>query len=205
MFFQKLKKLFLDPVRFFKEASKEKDYWTVLKFFVVTYLVAMLIQVLVSIPTLLSLPGLAIWVSFLTAIFVGVVYAFVGPFIISGIMHLGILIVGGRKGFFNTFKAATYGTLVVVGYGLVTSIITNLFLLLDLYGTAANIFIFFPILIGSIHMLITQSIGVSMFHLISRTRTFFGIILVPMVLFILWVILGIIFAAGLFGPVGFNG
>ena len=205
MCFQKLKKLFVDPVKFFKDVSKEKDYWTVLKFFAVVYIAALLIQILVSIPTLLSLQRLAIWMSLLTAIFFGVVYAFVGPFIISGIMHLGILIAGGRKGFFNTFKAATYGTLVVVGYGLVTSIITNAFLLLAFYGIVANVFIFLPIIIGSIHMLITQLIGVSIYHSISRTRAFFGIILIPMVLFILWVILGIIFAAGLFGPVGFNG
>lgn len=202
MFFQKLKKLFIGPTKFFKDASKEKDYWTVLKFFVVVYATATLIQILVSIPIYLSLPEFNILTHGLTAILVGAIYAFVGPFIVSAIMHLGILIVSGRKSFFNTFKTATYGTLVIIGYGLITSIVTIIFFLLDIYNAVANVIIILPLLTGVVHMLITQSIGASMYHSISRIRAFFGIILIPLILTIILLVMMIWFVGTTFLQVG---
>ena len=204
MCFQKLKKLFVDPVRFFKDVSKEKDYWTVLKFFVVTYLAATLIQILASILIYYGAPDFNLLDFILRILLFSVGYAFLGPFIVSAIAHLGILIVGGKKGFFNTFKALTYGILVVVGYGLISLIVSAIIVVsnVSISLVLASIIVWIILLTGSIHMLITQSIGVSAYHSISRIRAFFGIILIPILLIILFVVLGILSIMGLFGQAG---
>ena len=200
MCFQKLKKLFIDPVKFFKDVSKEKDYWTVLKFFVVTYLAATLIQVLVSIPIYYGAPEFNLLEFILRTLLFSVGYAFLGPFIVGAVAHLGILILGGKKGFFNTFKALTYGTLVVVSYGMVSLIISGIIVVsgIGVSMALANSIILIILLTGSVHMLITQSIGVSTYHSISRIKAFLGIIFIPIILFIILIVLGIIFTVGLF-------
>ena len=184
MCFKKLKNLFSDPSKFFKDVSKEKDYWTVLKFFVVVYIVALIFNLLASIPIYYGTP--VFMASILIGLLLGIIAAFAGPFIGSFFTHLGVLIVGGRKGFFNTFKAITYGTLVVVGYGVLSSIISLLLFLLKLDGESASIMLMSVIsIIGVVHMLVTSTIGVNMYHSISRWKAFFGIILIPLVILII--------------------
>mgnify|MGYP001587401973 CR=1 FL=1 len=195
MCFQKIKTLLVNPAKFFKDVSKEKGYWTVLKFYVPVYLAALVIQILASIPIYYGTPLFK--VSILTGL-LGIIAAFVGPFIGTFFVNLGVLIVGGRKGFFNTFKAVTYGTLVVVGYGVLSSIISLLLFLMKLEGNPASVMLMTVIsIIGVGHMLIASSIGVSIYHSISRIKAFFGIILVPLVILVLLVIIGVTFFAGL--------
>ncbi|MBI2507551.1 YIP1 family protein [Candidatus Woesearchaeota archaeon] len=184
MRFQKLKTLFADPVKFFKDISKEKSYWTVLKPYVLVYLAALIIQLLASIPIYYGTP--VFMLSILTGLLVGIAGAFATPFIGSFFTHLGIFIVGGRKGFFNTFKALTYGTLVVVVYGVLSSIISLLLFLLKVERESGSISLMAVIsIVGVMHMLVTSAIGVSMYHSISRWKAFFGIILIPLILLVI--------------------
>lgn len=187
MCFQKLKALFAEPSKFFKEVSKEKKYWTVLKFFVMIYLAALVIQILASIPVTYGTP--IFLYSTLITLFVGIFAAFVSPFVGSTLSHLGIMILGGKKGFFNTFKAVTYGNLIIVGYGILSSLISLILFLLKIEGNPASVILMSLITIaGVVHMLITSSIGVSMYHSISKVRAFFGIVLIPLILIIISVI-----------------
>ena len=191
MCFKKLKSLFSDPAKFFKDVGKEKDYWTVLKFFVVVYIVAVIIQILVSFPVNLKLPEFVEHLNFaLTGLLYGVVSAFIVPFIVTALSHLGILLFGGRKGFFNTFKAVTYGMIIIIGYSVISSIITMIIFLLSpgstiTLGYVANIIS----LIGLTHMLVVETVGVSIVHSISKTKAFFGVILVPLVLILILTLL----------------
>ena len=76
--------------------------------------------------------------------------------------------------------------LVVVGYGVLSSIISLLLFLLKLDGESASIMLMSVIsIIGVVHMLVTSTIGVNMYHSISRWKAFFGIILIPLVILII--------------------
>lgn len=202
MCFKKLKKLFVDPAKFFKEVSKEKGYWTILKFFVAVYLAATVIQILASIPLNLKLVEIGILSSSLTILLMSVVAAFISPFVASALSHLGVMLFGGKKGFFNTFKPITYSLIIVAGYGIVASIIILIVFLLNPENPGNIIFTEritnFISIIGMVHTLIAETIGVSMYHSISRGRALFGIILVPLVLLVLLVAIGVTFLAGLF-------
>lgn len=199
MCFDKLKELFVDPSKFFKDVSKEKSYWNVLKLFVVVYIVATIIQILVSIPVNLKTLGNQFLPFILTALISGIIFAFAIPFIVGILSHLGILLVGGKKGFFNTFKAITYGTIVIVGYGIISSVAESLILLFSSNVAISNFVIGVISLIGVVHMLIVQSVGVSIFHSISRGKSFFGIILIPLIIFIMMIAMGSIFITQIIG------
>ena len=191
MCFKKLKSLFSDPSKFFKDVGKEKDYWTVLKFFVVVYIVAAIIQILVLLPVNLELPEFVGPLNFiLIGLLAAVILAFISPFIGSFLSHLGILLFGGREGFFNTFKAISYSMIILIGYNLVSSIIVSAILLLNPDKLTAsnhvgNIFSS----IGWAHVVVVGTIGVSMYHSISKAKAFFGIILVPLVLILILTLL----------------
>jgi len=191
MYFQKLKKIFLDPSKFFKDVSKEKGYWNVLKVFVTIYVAALIIQVGVGAIINRSLLG-SQFVSFIfTTLIAGIVAAFVVPFIGGGIAHLGILIIGGRKGFFNTFKPVTYGGLVMIIYGVVSSIISGVALLIS-PGSAPIIGVIVGgvSVIGIIHTLVVQTMGVSKSQSLSTGKAFFGLILIPLIMVILLLAIG---------------
>jgi len=191
MYFDRIKRLLTDPAKFFKDASKEKGYWEVLRFFVVVYVFATIIQLIVSIPLNKNLFGSQLFAYLLSSLVVSIIYAFIGPFIASVIAHLGILILVRGKSFFSTFKAITYGMIVIVGYGVLASIIASIMYLaspnsINLPGFIVNLIT----IIGVVHMLIVEAVGVSRHHSITKGKAFFGIILVPLIILIIFIAMG---------------
>lgn len=193
MYFEKLKNLISSPTKFYKDVAKEKDYWTVLKFFAVVYIIAWIVQILISIPINRDIPQIRTIILLIAAL-VGIIGAFVGPFIVGVFTHLGVLVFGGRMGFFNTFKASTYGIIVIFFYGILSSITKLIFLANPPISTFVSGLVS---IIGVIHMLTVQSIGVSMYHSISKARAFCGVILIPLILSVIIFALGLWFLQGL--------
>jgi hypothetical protein len=145
--------------------------------------------------------------------FISISFAFAIPFIIAGLSHLGLLIFGARKGFLNTFKPVAYSGMIYVIYGLMTAVLSSIAYLLypsglaDAKSSGLSYLSSAPIpaaflgslvivvtFAGWIHFIAVDTIGVARFHGISKTRAFFGIIIVP--LFILTIV-GLL-AGGLF-------
>ncbi|MBI4440146.1 YIP1 family protein [Candidatus Woesearchaeota archaeon] len=203
----KLNNLFFHPAAFFKSVEKEKDYWPILMFFFVFSVIATLIQLVAPSPYLSqdNVPSFLIIFGFFFSIF----WSFVYPFIASGIIHLGVLIFGGRNGFFNTFKPITYVQVIGIFYALLSTLILSILNTfwpiavtpedpLSVFTTpvfssrlALALLISF---ISMVHQLVAATLGISKFQGFSRARAFVAVVLMPAILLIL---LGMIIGAAI--------
>ena len=218
-YFQKTKHLFLNTSTFFNtvKVKNEKSYFQILKFFVIIYIIYQLISAVLLVPAIRmmsqtpAMENLGL-LSILGIIF-GIIFAFILPFISAILTHIGVLIVGGRQGLFNTFKPVTYALVISVVYNIFSSIAS--FFLNFIYPIDTNIlqktmfsFHDFPIphiVLGAvigissfIHTIYAEVIGISKFQKMSKLRAFFGVILIPLAIilfiaFLLIVVFGLSF------------
>ena len=122
--------------------------------------------------------------------------AFLIPFVRAGIAHLGLIIFGARKGFLPTFKAMSYGGIVMLLYGMALSILQGLFyyfhpLILEPSDMTLAFWMFLLrivvlSLVGLLHTLVVEIIAINRLQGISKPRAFLGIIFMPFILFILF-------------------
>jgi len=207
---QTISNIFFRPTEFFESVQDETSYTRPWLFFSIGYMIMLFISLAFSIPILLRTPdiGPLLIIFQVFSLFLGIGFAFALPFISSGIAHLGLLIFGAKQGYYNTFKAISYSGIVYVIYGIITSIISgyiNLnftselndpsqfldFLTSGKFGPVIILIVIIIVitLISWIHVLIVTTIGVAKFQQISRARAFFGIIIVPVIIFIFVVML----------------
>ncbi|MFH1710947.1 MAG: YIP1 family protein [Nanoarchaeota archaeon] len=202
-----LKKLFFHPKQFFKSVEKDKDYSKIMFFYVKIIIISSIIGIIASAIILgiqNSLTFLGI-VGLITNSIVSIGLAFLVPFVIAGIVHLGVLIFRGKQGYYNTYKPIAYSLAIVAVYSIISTIVsailsiinpvnnlstTDPLLLLQNPNVIAVMAVTFTILIISlIHSLIVQVIGISKFQKISRLKAFAAIILVTLVLVIIVVLI----------------
>lgn len=202
-FWEKWGMTFSSPTELFKKVSSEKGYWNLLVYYGVFFLLYMLLYwVFFNLsPEMNELyyGGVGsqafMWVfSLIIFVVVGVIAALIGPFIGAGLSHLGVMWLGGKQGYYNTFKPLIYGGVLSMSYSLVVMVLNILGVLLGPIG----IIIFsligaFVSLGGGIHALYVQSTGVAMYHKIGKWRAFFGIILIPLILVVVIFFLALIF------------
>lgn len=186
--------LFFRPKLFIKTIEKENSYLPILLFYGIPYVLISLISNLFS--------GDAFTI--ITSFIFDCLIIFVGSFVSAGIIHLGVKILGGKKGYFNTFKPDVYSSAVFLPYYLVLSLL--------LIGAGLNtngenidpneigkylwaIAIMVPVLlIGIIHSAYVAVIGISRFQKISKTRAFLAAIIFPVLYFLIIMIIIIILA-----------
>ncbi len=210
-YFEKLFRVFARPRHFFKEVEKEFRITNVLLPFAVVFLIVEFISMVLQIPQVAASynSSLAIGLYYFFMILIVVAAAFAGPFISAGITHLGVMILGGKQGFFNTFKPVTYGSMVGFFYSLVISIVSAVFFAVfpsqftslnsafTFIGVLAPYFIIlFVLVIASvIHSLYVQTVGLAMFQRFSPGRAFLSLLIIPVLLFFAFIIMVGIFAA----------
>ena len=200
---QKLTNLFFHPSKFFKSVEKEKDYWPILLYLLTVNSIVVLIAAIVLVisfytgslakdlpsQVILISPIIILIITFVFLAFAVVFGSLAGPFISSGINHLGVMIFGGKNGFFNTFKPTTYAMGISSLYGIISFVIFSISGLISplssIIGTILNIVI---IIIGAIHAIYAQVIGISKFQNMSGGRAFLGIIIISLILFVLLII-----------------
>ncbi len=212
---QKLKTLFLSPSSFFQTVVKESKYSPILFYFVIIYIIGEVIRLIAGIPITLKVPdrALSIFMSIGGLIF-SVGFAFAIPFIGAGINHLGVMIVGGKNKFFNTFKPSTYAMVISVVYGVAAAV---LYLILDFInpidyaaleaGTMTwqnipffNIVVMIIIAVVSfIHVLYAEVVGISKFQNMSKGKALLAVLIIPLILFV------VIFGLGLIGAIAYFG
>lgn len=120
------KMLFLHPTQFFNSVSGVSGYLHVLKFFAVFIIISSLLGLVPSF-MLGAVDAFTLGWTVLSILLT----VFVSPFIGAAIVHLGVLICGGKQGFFNTFKADTYGGIVFILYGMLMTILSIAFYALN--------------------------------------------------------------------------
>ncbi len=201
-YLKKFTTLFFRPSAFFTSVAEEKTYWPVLLYVAAALAITNLVSTALGFPALLRSSGgviAAIAFSF-AGIFGGIVLAFVLPFIAAAIVHLGVLAVRGRQGFFNTFKPMAYSLLIAAWYNVVSAVLSLLldvvfpinYTALDEADTLIKIVTAVPLphwILGSIllfaylaHSLYFQVAGVSFFQKLSALRAFAAVVAVPLVL-----------------------
>jgi len=189
-YFSKLANLFFHPNDFLKSIDKEKDYQPIMFFYVKTFIIVGIIGLLTSMLVLSDLFSLT---SGLFNLVTGIIFSFALPFVYGGVIHLGVLIFGGKQAYFNTYKAVTYGSVIGLLYNLLISplggflslqtLSTQNFVLL--LSSPAFIFLIALFLVQLVHSLYFFTIGLSKFQKISKARAFLSAIIVPAVLIIL--------------------
>lgn len=201
-YFHKLGLLIRSPSTFFKTVEKEKNYMTMLLPYAVIFIVVGLFGMLTSLPSLAQEPGMTAVVLVFAAIvsfLLLVGFAFAMPFISAAFAHLGVLVFGGKEGFFNTFKPVVYGSVIGLLYGLLSSLLQ--LILSPLFPIPANpqtpqeVFraLLNPVLwtslfigfVSLVHVLIVQTRGLAKFQKMGYGRAFLSLIFVPLVLIVL--------------------
>ncbi|MBU0953305.1 MAG: YIP1 family protein [Nanoarchaeota archaeon] len=180
-FLDRVKMVLFDPHRFFKTVDKEKGVEPAFKYIAMVALVPFiifLVAAVVFLPFVTSFltmmnPQMAFLTPFLTGfgvVFIIGFYVFylISTFISAFIMHIFVLIGGGKQKYIATYKAAVYGT------------------------TPGVLLLWIPIInfIAGLWSWYLQIVGIATLHRVSMLRAF-GITLIPIA------ILGVLFLLGL--------
>jgi hypothetical protein len=201
----KLEKILFHPKSFFNSIESEKKYSDIMFFYVKVSLILIIISLILTIVTLAIKTPSDLLIGTANAVFNSVFnfgVSFIYPFILASIVHLGVLILKGKQKYFNTYKIMTYSATIAIVYSALAQIITwamtlvtstNLnaapeTLLLDPSFIAIMLVYIVIMIIASVHMLYTGTLGLSKYQKISKTRAFFSIVLIPLIAFILFMI-----------------
>lgn len=202
----KLKFLLLNTKGFFKSIEKEKDYWSILKFYVILVISVQVVSFLINIPLYFNNS------KFLSLTVVGfatnTILAFVTPFVVSAVFHLGVLLFKAPNGYFNTFKPTIYGMAIFTAYGFLSSIVIgviswfsppNLDLILQgagqqIYSLPATIAASVIGAVAIAHSLYGLIKGLSYFQKLSVGKSLVVIIIIP---FVIIFVIGLIFGTGI--------
>lgn len=207
-----LNNLFFHPKRFFKSVEGDKNYSKAMFFYVKVVIITTIINFILTIVILAAQKQLTIppilYNILISIINIGI--AFLIPFILTAITHLGVLIFRGKQKYFNTYKAVAYTPAIVLIYSLLSTIIyviVNFIHPITLADTsqmtaeaAVQIFqdksflslmVFTTVLLFAslIHSLLIQVIGISKFQKMSKLRAFLSAVIIPLILFIVYIII----------------
>ena len=195
-YFSQLSNLFLHTGNFFNKVEKEKGYKKILFFYIIIASIVIAVNFIFSVIIALANSNSHLIIdSFISAVF-GVGAAFAFPFIGSAIVHVGVLVFGGKKGYFNTFKPITYASALGQIYNLIVIFISFLFFVSGFNFTnpaltSSSKLIFFALLIliiylaWLVHVIYAQIIGIAKFQKITKLRAFLSIIFIPLIIIII--------------------
>ncbi|MBT4824953.1 hypothetical protein HN695_01740 [Candidatus Woesearchaeota archaeon] len=184
-----LKSLFLHPSEFLEQ---EKDlsyrsivlryFWFVLAIQIVLFITGFYGYAKSGLEILIIAP--------IAALLVYVIPALIMPFFSGAITHLGVLIIGNREGFYNTFKPVAYSmfikTLYMSALALIFQIL-NIFMPLPASASDSGMGIYFAfaivfIIAGLIHSFYIRILGIMKYHKMSWWKAFFSALVGPVLL-----------------------
>ena len=201
---KKIKLLFLDPVNFFKLIQNEKKYFPILIFSVLGFLILDVIDIALKLTKVnygaIGLKAYFVILIYIFGLIFSILISFIIPFITAGISHLGVMLLKGSKGFLETFKAVTFGTIVFIPYWMASLIVLsfapltkslyfNYLMLLNPYA----LFGITSFIIGLIHSTYVEVIGISQYHKISKLKALVAILVIPIIIILILVTIGILF------------
>jgi len=219
---KRLESLLFKPDKFISSIEKEKDYSKPLFFYIKIAVFSIILEIVLSLAILAVRKTLdSSAVNLLSSAIFSLVLAFALPFLLALIVHLGVLILRGKQGFFNTYKPIAYSLPITASYGILSLIIITILAVtipasspllsgdpsnLDITQIFANKGFLISMIISLgisiisiIHSLYFQVKALSNFQKISKLRAFFSIILIPLVLLII-IVLIILLAAVTYTP-----
>lgn len=202
-FYNKLGRLFFHPKKFFDEVEKEKSYSGIIFFYVKVSLVLIVVQLLTNVATLLITSGSELVIGIFNSIISSLInlgLAFFVPFIYAVVIHLGVLIFKGKKGFFNTYKPIAYTLSIQSIYSLIALVIVWPIAMINASSISSlpieeslwqnsgfvTVMVLYGLitLISIINLFYTGTIGISKLQKISKLRAFLAIIVMCIIVLI---------------------
>lgn len=192
-FFVKLKGLMFSPG---KILSQKEDWVDVLRFYFIVFFSYLIIGNLISLYY-----GNLNWAGFVLSFITSVIFTFLIVFLVTAIAHLGVMILRGKKGFFETFKPVTYALTIVGVYMFISLIIALIIpfnalsqesleyaqqiqdpelvnqILVDFFMQPGAIVSLILGILSLIHFLVFSIAGISKHQNISKVKSTFAIIL----------------------------
>lgn len=183
-FFRTWKEIIFNPTNFFEKLPKKIKYKEPSLFYVklqllisllALFFVVLFVGLIASVGIIFNNPslsfglgGLSIWAVFLIALFAipfTLLFSWLILFLATGLVHLFVLLFGGRQGYVETFKTLAYSSAPMIG-------------------------VFVPFLgwFAYIYCIVLQGIGIHKRHKLSLTRSL-GVILLPVFIIFLLLIL----------------
>jgi len=204
-YFSRLGHLFSHPKKFLDSAAGEKKYSKILFFYVFIAVIAIVFDAVLAFIRAYYNPGdmtLAANLGFIAlSVLFSIGLAFVSPFVISFIIHLGVLVFGGKKGYFNTFKPITYSAAIseiyqvflvilgVIAFFTVGDLVFNGITAVSPGLLAVTVLYFLVLVISLIHVLYAEIIGISKFQAMPKGKAFLSIVFVPVIILVLGMII----------------
>ncbi len=207
-FVEMLKQLYLKPTEFFKQRTNEKDYLDIfLKYIIFIAIIKGLLFIIGIYGDILE--GAYVVLFSLILAILSIVLSFLVPFITSGIIHIGVVLFGGKGEFIDTFKTATYSLILVGVYSFAASVLFEIISLLipipvfseDLSAMTPHLIVSGIVLfIGLVHMIWTLVIGLNITQSMTKTKSLFAILIIPAVIFVTMLLFGLILGIFLVTP-----
>ncbi|MFP4423922.1 MAG: Yip1 family protein [Candidatus Woesearchaeota archaeon] len=192
----KYKDLLSNPDRFFGSVKKDRSILRPFLFYAVVMGIFYLTSLVTSLIGQAIFAGLAggqpIRMIVMTIIsgFVGFMIALISIFIGAGILHLFILMLGGKGDYVQTFKLSCYA---VVPFLFLAGL--TLFTIISLLG---QILLVLGLIAAIIIQLILEVKGARVLHDMSTGNAVIAIVLIPLALgFILFILIAVLFILGL--------
>ncbi len=203
-YFSQLFFLFTSPKEFMKSISKENEYIPIL---VKLFLLSLVVIVIDGLSRIIITANPDILLEVLTLIF-SMMFMFVMPFVVAGMVHLGVLIFKGKQGYYNSFKPIAYGMMIGMVYGLFTGIIFLVWNViapmpaqfplnspLSFFSFNVVMRLIFGFIVGIIslvHTLYAETVGIALYQKMTNLRAFFSVILIPVILLVLLLVIAIL-------------
>jgi hypothetical protein len=213
----KYKLLLMKPVVFYKKVAKEKEYMSIALFIAAFAFIGELVEFIMWLPQLMggTFAGAELWFT-LGASVAGVIASplivVLVSFISAALVHLGVMYFKGKGDYFITWKVVAYASVISVIYGIFSSVILLVLEFLNPYPEQSLLaaeptmgvwwiamigFSLFVSAVIMIHVVYTETIGISQYHKLSNVQAFVAVV-APLVVIILGLMLiGSLFAGGI--------
>jgi len=208
-FLSKLKKLYFHPNVFLKSVEGEKNYWPLLRTFLLFYIFYLFVAIIINLSFVnFQTDYLAQLILFVFSIGLTLVFIFG----ISGVIHLGIRIFKGKQGYFNIYKPIIYTATIFIIYTLITILVFRLIpyeavpteilnttqdletvkqIYNDFLSQTGAMVAFIISIISVIHAIIFLVMGISKFQKMTKTKVVFALILSALVLFVVFILINL--------------
>jgi hypothetical protein len=186
--------LFFHPNKFLESIENDKEYWPILRVYLIITIISFIVSLTVQ-TFVLNLSG-TIW-QVLWGLILAIIIATIWSFAISGLCYLGAKLLKSKGEYFNIFKPVTYGLVILVIYGMISTILIGFFpidnsilmkiqevqdvtvvnnLYKQFFSQTGVIIYLLIFLISLVHWFIFSFTGIAKFHKISKGKAVGAII-----------------------------
>ena len=191
--------LIQEPKRFFANTATAATYGPTLLYYASFGISVAILQTLTTLPAILDpATGIAKQIEALIGFILSLLFVFLAPFIVAGMMHLGVITIGGTKGYRNTFNPAAYALVVGTLYNAVAAclwfgfylgspaLMRELLLSEQVSNQPLQVAYLASVgvvgLVGLCHSLYVASVGIASFQKVTMRKAVLAVLFVPLLL-----------------------